>query len=73
MPVDTQIRLIGRTAQFPKISETIEVLQSEFSEIGLNVKIEMMDTSDQLLYQLRPFPEGAGPLPADDHARQPGR
>jgi peptide/nickel transport system substrate-binding protein len=61
VPVDKQIRLIGRTAQFPKISETIEVLQSEFTEIGLNVKIEMMDTSNQLLYQLRPFPEGAGP------------
>ncbi|WP_242639896.1 ABC transporter substrate-binding protein [Mycolicibacterium sp. S2-37] len=61
VPVDTQIRLIGRTAQFPKIAETIEVLQSEFSEIGLNVKIEMMDTAGQLQYQLRPFPDGAGP------------
>ena len=37
------------------------MLQSEFTEIGLNVKIEMMDTSNQLLYQLRPFPEDAGP------------
>jgi peptide/nickel transport system substrate-binding protein len=61
VPVDKQIRLIGRTAQFPNIAETIEVLQSEFSEIGLNVKIEMMDTSNQLLYQLRPFPGNAGP------------
>ena len=61
VPVDKQIRLIGRTAQFPNISETIEVLQSEFTDIGLNVKIEMMDTSNQLLYQLRPFPENAGP------------
>ena len=61
VPVDTQIRLIGRTAQFPNISETIEVMQSEFAEIGLNVKIEMMDTSNQLLYQLRPFPDDAGP------------
>ncbi len=61
VPVDRQIRLIGRTAQFPNISETIEVLQSEFADIGLNVKIEMMDTANQLLYQLRPFPEGAGP------------
>lgn len=61
VPVDTQIRLIGRTAQFPKISETIEVLQSEFAEIGLNVKIEMMDTSAQLEYQLRPFPANTGP------------
>jgi peptide/nickel transport system substrate-binding protein len=61
VPVDRQIRLIGRTAQFPKIAETIEVLQSEFAEIGLNVKIEMMDTASQLQYQLRPFPENAGP------------
>lgn len=61
VPVDRQIRLIGRTAQFPKISETIEVLQSEFAEIGLNVKIEMMDTAGQLQYQLRPFPGDTGP------------
>lgn len=61
VPVDREIRLIGRTAQFPKISETIEVLQSEFAEIGLNVKIEMMDTSAQLEYQLRPFPANTGP------------
>jgi peptide/nickel transport system substrate-binding protein len=61
VPVDTQIRLIGRTAQFPKIAETIEVIQSELAEIGLNVKIEMMDTAAQLQYQLRPFPQNAGP------------
>lgn len=61
VPVDRQIRLIGRTAQFPKITETIEVLQSEFTEIGLNVKIEMMDTAAQLEYQLRPFPPNTGP------------
>ena len=61
VPVDKQIRLIGRTAQFPKITETIEVIQSELSDIGLNVKIEMMDTAGQLQYQLRPFPENAGP------------
>lgn len=61
VPVDTQIRLIARTAQFPKIAETIEVMQSEFTEIGLNVKIEMMDTAAQLEYQLRPFPANTGP------------
>ena len=71
--MDKQIRLIGRTAQFPKISETIEVLQSEFAEIGLNVKIEMMDTAGQLQYQLRPLPGERRTVPADDHARQPGR
>ena len=61
VPVGREIRLIGRTAQFPKIAETIEVLQSEYAEIGLNVKIEMMDTAAQLEYQLRPFPPNPGP------------
>jgi peptide/nickel transport system substrate-binding protein len=61
VPVDRQIRLIARTAQFPKIAETVEVLQSEFTDIGLNVKIEMMDTASQLQYQLRPFPANTGP------------
>jgi peptide/nickel transport system substrate-binding protein len=61
VPVDKQIRLIGRTAQFPKISETIEVIQSELADIGLNVKIEMMDTAAQLQYQQRPFPPDTGP------------
>ena len=73
VPVDRQIRLIGRTAQFPKIAETIEVLQSEFSEIGLNVKIEMMDTAGQLQYQLRPFPADSGPyLLMIQHGNQAG-
>ena len=73
MPVDKQIRLIGRTAQFPKIAETIEVIQSELADIGLNVKIEMMDTASQLQYQMRPFPENAGPyLLMIKHGNQAG-
>jgi peptide/nickel transport system substrate-binding protein len=64
VPVDTQIRLIARTAQFPKITETVEVIQNELSQAGLNVKIEMMDTAGQLQYQLRPFPDNSGPFVA---------
>jgi peptide/nickel transport system substrate-binding protein len=64
VPVDKPIRLIGRTAQFPKITETMEVIQSELTEIGLNANIEMMDTAGQLQYQLRPFPDNAGPFVA---------
>jgi peptide/nickel transport system substrate-binding protein len=62
VPVDKQIRLIGRTGQFPKINETIEVIQNSLSQAGLNVKIEMMDTAGQMEYQTRPYPEGAGPV-----------
>lgn len=73
VPVDKQIRLIGRTAQFPKIAETIEVIQSELAEIGLDVKIEMMDTAGQLQYQLKPFPSNPGPyLVMIQHGNQAG-
>ncbi|MCD5309603.1 ABC transporter substrate-binding protein [Kineosporia babensis] len=61
VPVDTEIRLIGRNAQFPRITETIEVIQGELAKAGLNVKIEMMDTNAQLEYQIRPFPKDTGP------------
>ncbi|PJK23786.1 ABC transporter substrate-binding protein [Mycolicibacterium goodii] len=62
VPVDRQIRLIGRNSQFPKVTETVEVIQNELTKIGLNVKIEMMDTAAQLQYQLQPFPPNAGPF-----------
>ena len=62
VPVDRQIRLIGRNSQFPKVTETVEVIQNELAKIGLNVTIEMMDTAAQLQYQLQPFPADAGPF-----------
>ncbi|MFW0797181.1 ABC transporter substrate-binding protein [Gordonia sp. CPCC 205515] len=62
VPVDRTIRLIGRTGQFPKINETVEAIQYSLSKIGLNVKIEMMDTSGQMQYQMRPFVAGSGPV-----------
>ncbi len=61
VPVDTEIRLIARTGQFPRIAETVEVIQNELEKAGLNVKIQMMDTNTQLTYQIRPFPEDTGP------------
>ncbi|GAA1019684.1 peptide ABC transporter substrate-binding protein [Acrocarpospora pleiomorpha] len=60
--VDTPFRIIGRTAQFPKIAESIELIQSALTQIGLTAKIEMLDTSAQIKYQLQPFPEDAGPV-----------
>ena len=73
VPVDRQIRLIGRNSQFPGVTETVEVMQSELANAGLNVKIEMMDTAAQLQYQLRPFPDNAGPfLALIQHGNQAG-
>ncbi|WP_286161214.1 ABC transporter substrate-binding protein [Arthrobacter sp. MYb213] len=62
--VDTSapISLIVRTAQFPKIEELGQVIQEQLSQAGLNVKLKMLETSQHLTYQVRPFPtddEGA--------------
>ena len=68
-----EIRLIGRTAQFPKIEEAIQVIQKELSDLGLNVKIEMMDTAGTVEVQQRPFPEDSGPyLLMIQHGNQAG-
>jgi peptide/nickel transport system substrate-binding protein len=70
---DTPIRLIGRTAQFPKIEEIIQVIQKELSSIGLNIKIQMMDTKGTTEVQQRPFPKDAGPyLLMIQHGNQAG-
>lgn len=68
-----EIRLIARTAQYPKIDEVVQVVQQELADIGLNVRIQMMDTAAQLEYQLRPFPEDTGPyLLMIQHGNQAG-
>lgn len=72
VPVDKQIKLIGRTGMFPKINETIEVIQNSLDQAGLNVKIEMMDTSGQMLYQIRPFPDEGPVILMIQHGNQAG-
>jgi peptide/nickel transport system substrate-binding protein len=60
--VDTsaQISLIVRNAQFPKITELAQVLQEQLTQAGLNVKLKMLETSQQLTYQTRPFAQDEG-------------
>jgi peptide/nickel transport system substrate-binding protein len=72
VPVDTEIRLIGRTGQFPKINETVEVIQNALAGIGLNVKIEMKDTAATAEFQERPFPNVGPYLLVIQHGNQAG-
>jgi peptide/nickel transport system substrate-binding protein len=64
VPVDREITLVARNGQFPRVAETAEAMQYELGQIGLNVRILMLDTAAQLSYQLRPFPENVGPIAA---------
>jgi peptide/nickel transport system substrate-binding protein len=61
VPTDTPIRLIGRNGLFPMVDEVMQVVQQELDDIGLNVRIQMLDTAAQVPYQVRPFVPGAGP------------
>lgn len=62
VPVDTKILMPVRTAQFPKVSELGEVLREQLAQIGLNVELRMVDTTQHLQYQLRPFVTDEGPI-----------
>lgn len=62
VPVDTKITLVTRTAQFPKVNELSQVLQEQLSQAGLNVELRMVDTTQHLQYQLRPFVTNEGPI-----------
>lgn len=54
--VTAPINLIVRTAQFPKIEELAQVIQEQLTQAGLNVNLQMLETSQHLTYQVRPFP-----------------
>ncbi|MFD1213964.1 ABC transporter substrate-binding protein [Arthrobacter sp. GCM10027362] len=62
--VDTgaEIDLVVRSAQFPKIEELGQVLQEQLTQAGLNVKLQMLETSQHLTYQVRPFAKTSGAL-----------
>lgn len=62
VPVDEKITIVARNAQFPKVSETSQVLQEQLTQAGLNVELKMVDTSQHLQYQLRPFVTNEGPI-----------
>ncbi|MEK0155700.1 ABC transporter substrate-binding protein [Arthrobacter oryzae] len=73
--VDTsaQISMVVRSAQFPKITELGQVLQEQLSQAGLNVKLKMLETSQHLTYQVRPFPEDEGAVALmTQHGNQAG-
>jgi len=62
VPVDTEIRLIGRINNFANVQETMEALQSMFNDVGLNVKLEMYEVAEWLEYYSKPFADGRGPI-----------
>lgn len=61
VPVDTQIRIIGRNGQYPNATEAMEAIMAMLQDVGLNVKLDMYDVSVWNNYFVSPFVADAGP------------
>ncbi|PPE79364.1 peptide ABC transporter substrate-binding protein [Kaistia algarum] len=61
VPVDTQIRIIGRNGQYPNATEAMEAIMAMLQDVGFNVKLDMYDVSVWNNYFVSPFVADAGP------------
>jgi peptide/nickel transport system substrate-binding protein len=58
VPVDKEILLVGRIGYWPNGAELMEAVLTMYKEVGLNVKLKMMETGAFRAYNLKPFPPG---------------
>ncbi len=61
VPVDAEIVLHGRLNLYPNSTESMEAVQAMLAEVGLNVRLNMMETKVWLDELLKPFAEGRPP------------
>ncbi|WP_128253699.1 ABC transporter substrate-binding protein [Falsirhodobacter deserti] len=55
VPVEKEIKIIGRNGLFPNGTETMEAMMAMYQAVGLNVTLEMNDVSVWNNYFVRPF------------------
>lgn len=55
VPVDTEILLVGRTGNFPGATETYEAIQSMLSEVGFNIRLQMVEVAEHEQYYSKPY------------------
>jgi peptide/nickel transport system substrate-binding protein len=61
VPVDAEIEMVCRTGNFPNVTEVCEALQQMFADVGLNVKLTMMEVAEWVKVYSKPFAEDRGP------------
>jgi peptide/nickel transport system substrate-binding protein len=59
--VDTELELIGRTNNFPNVTEVMEALLAMFQEAGFNMKLQMYEVAEFENLYSKPYPEGRKP------------
>jgi peptide/nickel transport system substrate-binding protein len=58
VPVDKEIALIGRIGHFPNSDELVEALMIMFKDVGLNVKLRILEQGVYRPYMNKPYPPG---------------
>ncbi len=73
VPVDKEIRLISRTNIFPNVTETMEALTQMWGDVGLNVKLQMLEVAQVLKLGTKPYaPDRQPTLVIDQHDNNTG-
>jgi peptide/nickel transport system substrate-binding protein len=73
VPVDSEIRLIGRQNLFPNINEVLEALTQMWAEAGLNVKLTMVERGQALELGTKPYAADRPPtMITDQHNNDMG-
>ncbi len=62
VPVDDEITLLGRINIYPNATEIMEVLLSMYQEVGLNVKLQMVEVAEWVDILTKPYAEDRGPV-----------
>lgn len=61
VPVDAEIEMVCRIGNFANVVEVCEALQQMFADVGLNVKLNMMEVAEWVQVYSKPFAEDRGP------------
>lgn len=73
VPIDTRLELVGRTNNFPNVTEVMEALLGMLQEAGFNVDLKMHEVAEFEGLYSKPYPEGRAPqLVAAQHDNAKG-
>ena len=72
VPVDTEILLVGRTGNFPGATETFEAIQSMLSEVGFNIRLQMVEVAEHEQYYSKPYVQDQPVLVGAQHDNSRG-
>ncbi len=62
VPVDTEIKLVGRVNNWGNVLETMEALLQMFQDVGFNMELEMNEVATWDEYYSKPFADDRGPI-----------